>query len=84
MGATPIDFTEKDPVEQIKELRKRSPGSGALRPGEEKMDGVMCGIDAVGYQAHSEEHPDREDPMQTIRQLSQIVNPTGQDRKSVV
>lgn len=37
---------------QIIALRKRNGRwTGALRPGEEKMAGVMCGIDAVGYQA---------------------------------
>lgn len=78
IGAIPVNFTDGDPVEKIREWRKKNQRyQSALRPNEDKMDGVMCGIDAVGYQAHSEEHPDREDPMQTIRQLSQIVNPTG-------
>jgi glutathione-independent formaldehyde dehydrogenase len=48
-----------------------------MRPGEEKMAGVNCAIDAVGYQAVSQENPDREDPMQTIRQISELINPTG-------
>lgn len=81
MGATPIDFTEKDPVEQIKELRKRSQVSGALRPGEEKMDGVMCGIDAVGYQARdgkaSDAYAGPENPTQVLDWLIEVVNPTG-------
>ena len=81
MGATPIDFTEKDPVEQIKELRRRAPIHGALRPGEEKMDGVMCGIDAVGYQARdgkdSDAYAGPENPTQVMDWLIQVVNPTG-------
>jgi glutathione-independent formaldehyde dehydrogenase len=78
IGAVPIDFTKGDPAGQIEKHRKDNRRmQSALRPGEEKMSGVMCGIDAVGYQAHSESNPDREDPMQTVRQLAQIVNPTG-------
>jgi len=48
-----------------------------LRPGEEKMSGVMCGIDAVGYQARSFDDPSREKPMQVIEELAHVVNPTG-------
>jgi glutathione-independent formaldehyde dehydrogenase len=81
MGAVPIDFTEKDPVKQIKELRKRDPIRGALRPGEEKMDGVMCGIDAVGYQARdgkaSDAYAGPENPTQVLDWLIEVVNPTG-------
>jgi len=81
MGATPIDFTEKDPVEQIKALRQRAPIHDALRLGEEKMDGVMCGIDAVGYQARdgkgSDAYAGPENPTQVLDWLIQLVNPTG-------
>lgn len=78
IGATPVDFTKGDPAEQIQDLRKRnSTQMNALRPEEHKMPGVMCGIDAVGYQAHSDRRPDDEEPMQVVRQLSRIVNPTG-------
>jgi glutathione-independent formaldehyde dehydrogenase len=81
MGAVPIDFTEKDPVKQIKELRTRDPIRGALRPGEEKMDGVMCGIDAVGYQARdgkaSDAYAGPENPTQVLDWLIEVVNPTG-------
>lgn len=41
------------------------------------MDGVNCAIDAVGYQARSEDDPDQEDPMQTIRDIADVINPTG-------
>ena len=60
-------------MEQIKDLRARNKKrKQALRRGEEKMDGVNCAIDAVGSQAVS-----AEDPMQTIRQIAELVNPTG-------
>lgn len=78
-GAIPINFTDGDPVEQILEIRKKNPLiMGSFRPGEEKMLGVMCGIDAVGYQARSVENPEKkEDSTATIKQLARIVNPTG-------
>jgi glutathione-independent formaldehyde dehydrogenase len=78
IGAIPVDFTKGDAAEQIRKLRKENKRQmSALRPEEHKMEGVMCGIDAVGYQAHSGANPEQEDPMQTVRQLSKIVNPTG-------
>ena len=78
IGAIPIDFTACDPVERIRELRAGNRTRlQALRPGEEKMAGVNCAIDAVGYQARSVDDPDQEDPMQTIRQIAELVNPTG-------
>ncbi len=49
----------------------------SLRPGEEKMDGVMHGIDAVGYQARYDQDPSRENPMQVFDDLIRVVNPTG-------
>ena len=78
IGATAVDFTDGDPAQQIKDLRKQNTKQmKALRPEEHKMEGVMCGIDAVGYQAHSEKNPDKEDPTEIVRQLAEIVNPTG-------
>jgi len=78
IGAVAIDFTEGDPVEQIKDLRTSNrTRSQSLRPGEDKMDGVDCAIDAVGYQAVSAKDPGKEDPMQTIRQIAEVINPTG-------
>jgi glutathione-independent formaldehyde dehydrogenase len=79
LGATAINFTEGDPVEQIIEARQNDPLiMESLRPGEEKMTGVMCGIDAVGYQARSIENPEEmEDSTAVIRQLVRVVNPTG-------
>src|SRR4051812_10281132 len=82
IGAIPINFAEGDPVEQIKKHRKENALiAGSLRPGEEKMEGVMCGIDAVGYQARdgakADEYSGPESPTQVMEWLSQIINPTG-------
>lgn len=78
IGAIPINFAEEDPIKAIKNYRKKDPLiMGSLRRGEEKMEGVMCGIDAVGYQARSRENPGEEDTTQVLRDLAEIVNPTG-------
>jgi glutathione-independent formaldehyde dehydrogenase len=78
IGAIAIDFTKGDPVQQIKDMRaKNRTRREALRPGEEKMSGVNCAIDAVGYQAVKQDNPEQEDPMQTIRQIAEVINPTG-------
>jgi glutathione-independent formaldehyde dehydrogenase len=77
-GAIPIDYNRGEPCKQIQKLRRENPlVRGALRPGEEKMAGVMCGIDAVGYQARSFDDPKEEHPMQVIEELVHVVNPTG-------
>jgi glutathione-independent formaldehyde dehydrogenase len=78
INAMPIDFTKGDPVEQIIKIRKNNPAiMERLRPGEEKMPGVMSGIDAVGYQALDRTDPTRENPRQVIDDLACLVNPTG-------
>ncbi len=55
IGAIPIDFSKGDPVKQIKEHRKNDKNvQQGFRPGEsEKMSGVNCAIDAVGFQANA-------------------------------
>ncbi len=73
MGATPVDFTLGDPVEQIKDLRR----AHGLPLGEEEMTGVQCGIDAVGFQARDRDAPDRENPAQVVSDLARLVNTTG-------
>lgn len=73
LGAVPVDFTEGDPVEQIKELRRRA----GLPMGEEQMGGVQAGIDAVGFQATDRTDLAREDPTGVIADLARLVNPTG-------
>ena len=78
IGATPINFKEGSPVAQIQDLRKHNRKiQESLRPGEEKMKGVMCGIDAVGYQSHDEGNPDIDNPTQVTDDLVALVNPTG-------
>ncbi len=80
LGATPIDFTQGDPVEQILSMRKQNTNlTNRLRPGEEKMAGVDHGIDAVGYQARDDSDPKAgENPTQVLEDLVRLVNPTGQ------
>lgn len=78
LGAIPIDFTQGDPVQQIRDLRLKNPLiRGAMRFGEDKMSGVMCGIDAVGYQALDKSNPNQEKPTQVLDWLAQVINPTG-------
>jgi glutathione-independent formaldehyde dehydrogenase len=78
IGATPINFKDGDPAQQIMDMRKSNQKHmESLRPGEEKMGGVMCGIDAVGYQAVDRTNTNVQKPMQVINDLVQVVNPTG-------
>ena len=78
IGAMPIDFSKGDPAEQIIEQRQNNPWiQGSLRSGEEKMSGVMCGIDAVGYQARDYDFPEKENPIQVLQNLVKVINPTG-------
>lgn len=78
IGAIPVDFRKGDPARQIKDLRLGNPlVRGAMRPGEEKMAGVMCGIDAVGYQAKDLADPSEEKATSVAEQLAELVNPTG-------
>lgn len=79
-GAVPIDFAKGDPVEQILDLRKpHRDGVQGLRPqAGEKMPGVMCGIDAVGYEAWGHETPwNEQNPTQVIEDVIRVTNPTG-------
>jgi glutathione-independent formaldehyde dehydrogenase len=77
-GATPVDLTKGDPVEQIFALRKKNKGvQESLRPGEEKMKGVDCAIDAVGYQARDDKSPSKEKATQVLENCLRVVNSTG-------
>ncbi len=62
IGAIPIDFSQGNPVEQIRQMRQG--------------DGVDKGIDAVGYQA-IEPGKTTGAPTVVLDALVQIVNPTG-------
>lgn len=79
MGAIPINMADGDPVQQIITIRKSNELlAGALRPGEEKLlEGVDCGIDAIGYQAHSQNDMSEEDHMQAVNYLADLVLATG-------
>jgi len=49
VGAIPVDFIQGDPVERIFEIRQKHHGiQQSRRPGEEKLWGADCAIDAVG------------------------------------
>lgn len=76
IGACPIDFRLGDPVDQIVATRRRRT-AGRLGIGEEKMMGVMCGIEAVGYQAIDWSDPTKENPGRVLEDLIRLVNPTG-------
>lgn len=78
LGAVPIDFSQGDPVERIREIRSKHQGTQqSRRPGEEKMNGVDCAIDAVGYQARDDKNPSQENSTQALENCMKLVNPTG-------
>jgi glutathione-independent formaldehyde dehydrogenase len=62
IGAIPIDFTQADPAEQIKE--------------QTGGEGTDKGVDAVGYQAQSSD-ASHEDPAVVLNTLVETVRPTG-------
>ncbi|WP_225844493.1 glutathione-independent formaldehyde dehydrogenase [Streptomyces sp. HPF1205] len=62
IGAVPIDFSQGDPVRQIKD---RTGGEGTDK-----------GVDAVGYQAQAQS-ADREEPATVLNSLIETVRPTG-------
>ncbi|RNL81820.1 glutathione-independent formaldehyde dehydrogenase [Halostreptopolyspora alba] len=62
IGATPIDFSQADPAQQIWDLNG---------------GGTDAGVDAVGYQAHGFEDPEREEPAAVLNALVQTVRATG-------
>ncbi len=78
LGAIPVDAGEGDPVHRIVAARVDNPPlAGSLLPGEENMHGVLCGIDAVGYQARDRSDPSKENPTQVIDDLVRLLMPTG-------
>ena len=78
IGAVPINFMDGDPVEQIRNARKENAAfEAALRLGEDKLSGVMCGIDACGYQAIDRSNPQKSNASQILSDLIRLVNPTG-------
>src|ERR1700751_2370538 len=78
LGSIPVNYSDGDPVEQIFKLRKKNKGiQEGYRPGEEKLEGVDCAIDAVGYQARDDKHPQKEKPTQVLENVIRVVNPAG-------
>lgn len=79
LGAIPINFEDGDPVKQIMEMRKKDTRHQAsLRPREaDKLTGVDCAIDAVGYQAHDQKNPEKERGPQIIEYCAKVVNAAG-------
>jgi len=78
LGAIPVNFSDGDPVKQIFKLRKKNSGiQEGYRPGEEKLEGVDCAIDAVGYQARDDENPKKEKATQVLENVIRVVNPGG-------
>jgi glutathione-independent formaldehyde dehydrogenase len=78
LGATPINFSDGDPVEKIKAIRRKNRSvQQSRRPGEEKLEGIDCVIDAVGYQARDDNNPSRENPTQVLQNALKLVNPAG-------
>jgi len=75
VGAIPIDFSKGDPVEQIQQIRRQK--ARTISKVEPLMMGVLCGIDAVGFQAKDLQHPQQENPTSVIEALCRLVNPTG-------
>lgn len=80
--ATPVDFAKGDPVAQILNLRKSHRDSVQnLRPGAgDKMPGVMCTIDAIGYEAKahgssSTSNTADQDPNELLANLIRVTNP---------
>ncbi len=76
LGGIAIDYNKADPVQQIMEARKKLRMDKAFRD-EHVMDGLMCGIDAVGFQARSRADYSKEDPNWIVACLAELVNPTG-------
>jgi glutathione-independent formaldehyde dehydrogenase len=62
IGATAVDFSAGDPVQQIKD--------------QTRGEGTDKGVDAVGYQAAARTG-NREEPAAVLNQLVQTVRPTG-------
>jgi glutathione-independent formaldehyde dehydrogenase len=84
IGATPVDFSQGDAVDQILELRKpHRERVQNLRPGAgDKMPGVMCTIDAIGYEAkrpnaNDTKNDSHQDPTALLADLIRVTNPTS-------
>lgn len=78
IGAIPINFKDGDPAEQIMGLRKNNKQLvDSLRPGEEKLLGIDCVIDAVGFQALNRENLNEYKRNQVLMDMANLVNAGG-------
>ncbi|MBV8433303.1 MAG: glutathione-independent formaldehyde dehydrogenase [Candidatus Eremiobacteraeota bacterium] len=80
LGATPVDFSKGDPVQQILDLRvpHRKNVQNLQRGAGDKMPGVMCAIDAVGYEAWAHDAAGKtQNPTQVLDDVVAVTNPTG-------
>lgn len=78
IGAIPVNFKDGDPAKQIMNHRKDNKKLvDALRPGEEKVLGIDCVIDAVGLQALNRENINEYKRNQVLMDMAEIVNPGG-------
>ncbi len=77
IGAIPINFTKSSSVEQIKTtLKADKTFQESKDPGVEKVNRILYGIDAVGYQAQ-DERTQKDNPSQVLNNLIELVDPTG-------
>lgn len=76
LGAIPINFTKDNPTKFIADFVAKNHAE-SMRPGEDKMQGVLAGIDAVGYQALDFKDPSHEEHEEVIEALTELVEPTG-------
>ena len=78
IGAIPVNFKDGDPSELIMEHRKNNKKMvDSLRPGEEKVLGMDCVIDAVGFQALNRENIKEYKRNLVLIDMANIVNPGG-------
>ncbi len=78
LGGMPINFMKGDPVETIMNMRKNNRKlREEMRPGEEKMMGTDCVIDAVGFQAFDRKDPSKYKPNQVLMDAGRLVNQSG-------
>lgn len=76
LGAIPIDFLRGDPIEQIKERQSKWRSGRAFRS-EDPLSGVTCAIDAIGFQARSQDDYSKEDPLWVTDTIAGLINPAG-------
>ncbi len=78
IGAIPINFKQSSSVDHIKMIiKEKLLLQQAQQPGEEKITGILCGVDAVGYEAMDEENPSQQEPHEVIDKLAKLVDPGG-------